>query len=108
MVAPPAPGPVPQGPVHRGVPIDCITEVRAGLRVHRIVRALATDGLEVGDGTICGALKAAEDQLVPREDAIGAYDQAMHVPADESAWRGVRGRRKQYAAARAGSNSRGP
>ena len=59
-----------------------------GLPVHRIARALAADGLDVAEGTISGALKAAADLLVPLEDAIGARNaEAVHVHADETSWR---------------------
>jgi len=59
-----------------------------GLPVHRIVRALAADGLDVAEGTVTGALKAAADLLVPLEDAISARNaQAVHVHADETSWR---------------------
>jgi transposase len=59
-----------------------------GLPVHRIVRALAADGLRVAEGTVTGALKAVADLLAPVEEAIVARNaQAVHVHADETSWR---------------------
>jgi transposase len=59
-----------------------------GLPVHRIVRALAADGLDVAEGTVCGALKATAGLLVALEEAIVARNaQAVHVHADETTWR---------------------
>lgn len=59
-----------------------------GLPVHRIVRALSAAGLEVAEGTVCGALKSVADLLVPLETAIaGRNAQAVHVHADETSWR---------------------
>ncbi|MDQ2874568.1 MAG: IS66 family transposase [Actinomycetota bacterium] len=59
-----------------------------GLPVHQIVRAPAADGLDVAEGTVSGALKAAAGLLVPLEDAIAArHAEAVHVHADETSWR---------------------
>jgi hypothetical protein len=59
-----------------------------GLPVHRIVRALAAEGLPVAQGTVCGALKSTADLLVPLESAIVERNaQAAHVHADETSWR---------------------
>src|SRR6266545_4836802 len=52
---------------------------------NRIVRALAADGLDVAEGTVCGALRAVADLLVPLEEAIVARNaEARHAHADET------------------------
>jgi transposase len=59
-----------------------------GLPVHRIVRALGAEGLDVAEGTVAGALKAVADLLVPLEEAVAARNaDAVHVHADETSWR---------------------
>jgi transposase len=59
-----------------------------GLPVHRIVRALAAEGLDVAEGSVTGALKAVASLLVPLEEAIAARNRdAVHVHADETSWR---------------------
>jgi hypothetical protein len=59
-----------------------------GLPVHRIVKALAADGLEVAEGSVAGALKAVAGPLAPLEEAIVARNaHAVHVHADETGWR---------------------
>jgi transposase len=59
-----------------------------GRPLHRIVRALRADGLDVAEGTLCGALKAVADLLVPWEEAIAARGAlAVHTHADETSWR---------------------
>jgi transposase len=59
-----------------------------GRPLHRIARALAADGLDVAEGTLCGALKATAGLLVALEEAIVARGaQAVHTHADETSWR---------------------
>jgi transposase len=89
VTAPPAPGPVPRGRFTAAFLARLLYQKYVlGLPVHRIVRALAADGLEVAEGTVSGALKAAAGLLVPLEDAISARNaQAVHVHADETSWR---------------------
>ena len=59
-----------------------------GMPVHRIVRTLAAEGLQVAEGTVTGALKVAADLLEPLQDAILARNAAaVHVHADETSWR---------------------
>ena len=56
--APPAARPVPKGLFTAGFLARLAYEKHVlGLRVHRIVAALAADGLDVAPGTLCGALK---------------------------------------------------
>ena len=58
-----------------------------GLRVHRIVAALAADGFDVAPGTLCGALKQIAPLIAPWAAAIAAHGrQAGHVHADETSW----------------------
>ena len=55
--------------------------------VHRIVQALAADGLEVAAGTLCGALKQVAPLIAPWAEAIAAHGRtAGHVHADETSW----------------------
>jgi len=59
-----------------------------GRPLHRIARALAADGLEVAEGTLCGALRDTHALLAPLEEAIAARNAAAgHVHADETSWR---------------------
>jgi transposase len=58
-----------------------------GRPVHRIVQALAADGLEVAAGTLCGALKQVAPLIAPWAAAIAAHGRAAgHVHADETSW----------------------
>ena len=58
-----------------------------GLPVHRIVQALAADGLDVAAGTLCGALKQVAPLIAPWAEAIAAHGRAAgHVHADETSW----------------------
>jgi transposase len=59
-----------------------------GLPVHRIVRSLAAEGLDVAEGTVHGALKATAGLLAPLQAAIAARNAlAVQVHADETGWR---------------------
>ena len=89
VIAPVPPKPVAKGRFTAGFLARLLYQKYVlGLPVHRIVRALAADGLEVAEGTVCGALKAVADLLVPLEEAILARNaQAVHVHADETSWR---------------------
>jgi transposase len=59
-----------------------------GLPVHRIVKALAAEGLDVAEGTLSGALKALAVLVKPLEEAIVVRNAAAtHVHADETSWR---------------------
>ena len=58
-----------------------------GRPVHRIVQALAADGLDVAAGTLCGALKQVAPLIAPWAEAIAAHGRAAgHVHADETSW----------------------
>lgn len=59
-----------------------------GLPLHRIARALSAGGLDVAEGTLCGALKDVHALLAPLDDAIAARNAAAgYVHADETTWR---------------------
>ena len=89
VIAPRAPDPVPKGRFTAGFLARLLYQKYVlGLPVHRIVRALAADGLDLAEGTVTGALRAAGDLLVPLEEAISARNaRAVHVHADETSWR---------------------
>jgi transposase len=89
VIAPPAPNPIPKGRFTPSFLARLLYEKYVlGLPVHRIVRALAAEGLPVAQGTVCGALKSTADLLVPLESAIVERNaQAAHVHADETSWR---------------------
>jgi transposase len=89
VIARPAPKPVAKGRFTAAFLARLLYEKFVlGLPVHRIVRALAAAGLGVAEGTVCGALKAVADLLVPLETAIVERNaQAVHAHADETSWR---------------------
>ena len=89
VIAPVPPNPVAKGRFTAGFLARLLYQKYVlGLPVHRIVRALAADGLDVAEGTVTGALRAVADLLVPLEEAIIARNaQAVHVHADETSWR---------------------
>lgn len=59
-----------------------------GLPLHRIVRGLAADGLDVSEGTLTGAMRSVWTRLQPLVDAIAAHNKAAgHLHADETGWR---------------------
>ncbi|HTQ93390.1 MAG TPA: transposase, partial [Streptosporangiaceae bacterium] len=58
-----------------------------GRPVHRIVAALAAEGLEVAPGTLAGELRQVAPLLAPRAQAIAARGrQAGHAHCDETSW----------------------
>jgi transposase len=89
VIAPPAPNPIPKGRFTPSFLARLLYEKYVlGLPVHRIVRALAAEGFQVPEGTVCGALKSTAQLLVPLESAIVARNaHAVHVHADETSWR---------------------
>lgn len=89
VIAPPAPNPVPKGRFTASFLARLLYEKYVlGLPVHRIVRGLAAVGLDVAEGTVCGALKSTAELLVPLESAIVQRNAtAVHVHADETSWR---------------------
>jgi transposase len=89
VIAPVAPNPVRKGRFTASFLARLLYQKYVlGLPVHRIVKALAADGLDVAEGTVTGALMAVADLLAPLEQAIVARNgQAVHVHADETSWR---------------------
>ena len=58
-----------------------------GRPVHRIVAALAGDGLDVAEGTLAGVFGALSDLLGPLAKAIEARNAASaHLHVDETSW----------------------
>jgi transposase len=88
VCAPPAARPVPKGLFTAGFLARLAYEKHVlGRPVHRIVQALAADGLEVAAGTLCGALKQVAPLIAPWAEAIAAHGRtAGHVHADETSW----------------------
>ena len=88
VCAPPPAKPVPKGLFTAGCLARLAYEKHVlGRPVHRIVQALAADGLEVAPGTLCGALKQVAPLIAPWAEAIAAHGrQAGHVHADETSW----------------------
>jgi transposase len=86
--APAAARPVPKGLFTAGFLARLAYEKHVlGRPVHRIVQALAADGLEAAAGTLCGALKQIAPLIAPWAAAIAAHGrQAGHVHADETSW----------------------
>jgi transposase len=59
-----------------------------GRPLHRIAAALAADGFDVAEGTLCGALEKTSGLLAPLAQAITARNaEAAHLHADETGWR---------------------
>jgi transposase len=88
VCAPPLARPVPKGLFTAGFLARLAYEKHVlGRPVHRIVQALAADGLDVAAGTLCGALKQVAPLIAPWAEAIAAHGrQAGHVHADETSW----------------------
>ncbi len=88
ICAPPPARPVPKGLFTAGFLARLAYEKHVlGRPVHRIVQALAADGLDVAAGTLCGALKQVAPLIAPWAAAIAAHGRtAGHVHADETSW----------------------
>ena len=88
VCAPPPAKPVPKGLFTAGFLARLVYEKHVlGRPVHRIVQALAADGLDVAAGTLCGALKQVAPLIAPWAEAIAAHGRtAGHVHADETSW----------------------
>ncbi len=58
-----------------------------GRPVHRIVAALAHDGLDLAEGTLAGVLAACAPLLAPLAEVITERNSAAaHLHADETSW----------------------
>ena len=88
-IAAPAPNVVPKGRFTHGFLARLLYEKYVlGLPLHRIVRGLAADGLQVAEGTLTGAMKAVWQRLAPLVEAIAEHNKAAgHLHADETSWR---------------------
>ena len=89
MIAAAAPNPIPKGRFTPEFLARLLyNKYVLGLPLHRIARSLAAEGLDVAEGTLCGALRTVAGLLVPLEEAIIARNvRAGHVHADETSWR---------------------
>ena len=89
VIAAPAPNPIGKGRFTAGFLARLLYQkYLLGLPVHRIVKALAADGLPVAEGTLSGALNALAVLLKPLSEAITARNGAAgHIHADETSWR---------------------
>ncbi|HET8658854.1 MAG TPA: IS66 family transposase [Micromonosporaceae bacterium] len=89
VIAPPAANVVPKGRFTPGFLARLLYDKYVlGLPLHRIVRGLAADGLEVSEGTLTGAMRLAWARLQPLVKAIAGYNKtAGHLHADETSWR---------------------
>jgi transposase len=89
VTAPPAPNPVAKGLFTAGFLARLMYHKYVlGMPVHRIVRLLDAEGLQVSEGTLTGALHNMAALLEPLREAIMARNAAaVHVHADETTWR---------------------
>ncbi|MGQ0776743.1 MAG: IS66 family transposase [Pseudonocardiales bacterium] len=88
LVAPPVPKAIGKGRFTSGFLARLLVEKFVlGRPVHRIVAALAHDGLDVAEGTLAGVFAACSDLLGPLGAAIGDRNAAAaHLHVDETSW----------------------
>ena len=88
LSAPPPAKPIPRGRFTAGFLARLVVEKCVlGRPVHRIVAALAFDGLALPEGTVAGVLASVSTLLTPLEAAIRARNAAAaHLHADETGW----------------------
>jgi transposase len=88
LVAPPAPKAIPKGRFTTGFLARLLCEKFVlGRPVHRIVAALAHDGLPVAEGTLAGVFAACSDLLAPLAAAVTErHAAAAHLHVDETSW----------------------
>lgn len=88
LVAPVPLKPIPKGLFTAGFLARLLVDKYVlGRPVHRIVAALANDGLDVAEGTVVGALQALSALLGPLDAAIRARNAAAgHLHVDETSW----------------------
>lgn len=86
--APPAPKVVPKGLFTAGFLARLLHEKYVlGRPVHRIVAALAAEGLQIAPGTLAGELRQVAPLLAPWAQAIAARGRAAgHAHCDETSW----------------------
>jgi transposase len=89
VTAPLAPNPIAKGLFTAGFLARLLYHKYVlGMPVHRIVRLLDAEGLQVSEGTLTGALHNMAALLEPLRTAIVARNAAaVHVHADETTWR---------------------
>jgi transposase len=88
LVAPPVPKAIGKGRFTTGFVARLLCEKFVlGRPVHRIVAALAHDGLDLAEGTLAGVFAACADLLAPLADKISERNAAAgHLHVDETRW----------------------
>jgi transposase len=88
LVAPPVPKAIAKGRFTSGFLARLLVEKFVlGRPAHRIVAALAHDGLDVAEGTLAGVFAACSDLLAPLAAAISDRNAAAaHLHVDETSW----------------------
>jgi transposase len=88
LVAPPVPKAIGKGRFTTGFLARLLVEKFVlGRPVHRIVAALAHDGLDLAEGTLAGVFAACSDLLAPLAAAITERNSAAaHLHVDETSW----------------------
>jgi len=88
LVAPPVPKAIGKGRFTIGFLARLLVEKFVlGRPVHRIVAALAHDGLDLAEGTLAGVFAACSDLLAPLTGLIIERNvAAAHLHADETSW----------------------
>ena len=88
LVAPPVPKAIGKGRFTTGFLARLLTEKFVlGRPVHRIVAALAHDGLDLAEGTLAGVFAACSELLAPLAAAITERNAAAaHLHVDETSW----------------------
>lgn len=89
LVAPSPPKAIAKGRFSTGFLARLLVEKFVlGRPTHRIVAALAHDGLELAEGTLAGVFAGCCDLLGPLAEAIGERNAAAaHLQVDETSWR---------------------
>ena len=88
LVAPPVPKAIGKGRFTTGFLARLLVEKFVlGRPVHRIVAALAHDGLDLAEGTLAGVFAACADLLAPLAELISDRNAAAaHLHIDETSW----------------------
>ncbi|MGH3815731.1 MAG: IS66 family transposase [Pseudonocardiaceae bacterium] len=88
LVAPPVPKAIGKGRFTSGFLARLLVEKFVlGRPAHRIVAALAHDGLDVAEGTLAGVFAACADLLAPLAELITQRNAAAgHLHVDETSW----------------------
>lgn len=88
LVAPPVPKAIGKGRFTSGFVARLLCEKFVlGRPAHRIVAALAHDGLDLAEGTLAGVFAACADLLAPLAAAISDRNAAAaHLHVDETSW----------------------